>query len=58
MSIKVAPGDSDWARFEKQDQRIRKLEHAVDILLRRNNIEMDEAGELWPASPTKRIVNY
>lgn len=43
---------------DQQDERIRKLEHAVDILLRRNNIEQDEAGELWPASPTKRVVGY
>ncbi len=33
---------------DQQDERIRKLEHAVDILLRRSNIVMDEKGELMP----------
>ncbi len=43
---------------DQQDERIRKLEKAVDILLRRSNIVMDEDGELMPASPTKRVVGY
>ncbi len=40
---------------DQQDERIRKLEKAVDILLRRSNIVMDETGELMPASPITRV---
>ncbi len=43
---------------DQQDERIRKLEKAVDILLRRSNIAVNDEGELMPASPTKRVIGY
>jgi hypothetical protein len=44
---------------DQQDERIRKLEKAVDILLRRSNIVMDETGEVMPAPPRDhRVIGY
>jgi hypothetical protein len=44
---------------DQQDERIRKLEKAVYILLRRSNIVIDEDGEVMPAPPRDhRVVGY
>jgi hypothetical protein len=44
---------------DQQDERIRKLEKAVHILLRRSNIVMDEDGEVMPAPPRNhRVIGY
>lgn len=44
---------------DQQDERIRKLEKAVDILLRRSNIGIDEDGEFIPAPPRDhRVIGY